>query len=348
MIRRAGTDRTQGVRRAPAILASAALLSTLAACAVGGEQKPDRPRPMSGPPPEAAPPVPVGRSPVSVAVGEGAVWVANNAGGTVVRLDPATARPEGRPIAAGAAPVSVSVGEGAVWVADGGGSVRRIDPSRPNADGRPIPVEDPSALAAGAGAVWVTSSARDTVTVIDPATGAVAGEPIRVGDGPTDVAVGEGAVWVANSGDGTVTKIDPETRRPAGEPIAIARDQVFGLAVGEGGVWVVGSDDPLSGRVKVVRIEPGSGKAEEDPVALDGTVTTRLAAGLGAVWVTDPGSVLAATNERSPTVSRIDPPARAVAGRPVPVGQGPADIATGEGAVFVVNSGDGTVTRIEP
>jgi len=146
----------------------------------------------------------------------------------------------------------------------------------------------------------------------------------------------------------TVTKIDPETRRPQGEPIAIARDQVLGLAVGEGGVWVVGSDDPLSGRVKVVRIEPGSSEAEEDPVALDGTVTTRLAAGLGSVWVTDSGSVLAATNERGPTVSRIDPPARAVAGRPVPVGEGPTDIATGEGAVFVTSSGDGTVTRIEP
>jgi len=98
------------VSRTLAFLTTIVLAITVGACAVGGEEKPERPRPVSGPPPEVGPAVRVGRSPVSVAVGEGAVWVANNAGGTVVRLDPATARPEGRPIAAGSAPVSVSVG----------------------------------------------------------------------------------------------------------------------------------------------------------------------------------------------------------------------------------------------
>src|SRR5262249_59902420 len=47
------------------------------------------------------------------------------------------------------------------------------------------------------------------------------------------------------------------------------------------------------------------------------------------------------------TVWRVNPGTNAVV-QPITVGNGPSGIATGAGAVWVVNSLDGTVSRIDP
>jgi serine/threonine protein kinase len=57
---------------------------------------------------------PTGRLPLAVAVGFGAVWVANSRDGTVTRYDPSTANIS--TIRVGGTPVSLAVGEGGVWV----------------------------------------------------------------------------------------------------------------------------------------------------------------------------------------------------------------------------------------
>jgi streptogramin lyase len=54
----------------------------------------------------------------------------------------------------------------------------------------------PLDIAAGDDGVWVTSFTDGTVTRLDLRTGAVQGEPIKVGRQPRGVAVGEGSVWV--------------------------------------------------------------------------------------------------------------------------------------------------------
>jgi DNA-binding beta-propeller fold protein YncE len=48
-------------------------------------------------------------------VGEGSVWVTNLANGTVVQIDPETAKP-GRTHQVGSKPDEITVGEGAVFV----------------------------------------------------------------------------------------------------------------------------------------------------------------------------------------------------------------------------------------
>jgi streptogramin lyase len=67
----------------------------------------------------------------------------------------------------------------------------------------------PYAIALGAGSVWVTSPADDSVTRIRP----VAGQPIQtisVGAEPSAIAYGFGSVWVAGNGlDSTVSQINP-------------------------------------------------------------------------------------------------------------------------------------------
>jgi YVTN family beta-propeller protein len=113
-----------------------------------------------------------GIGPVDVAIGAGAVWVAQGGEPTVERFHPATFE---------------------------------VGPVR-----SPITVGNrPSGIAFGEDAVWVANSGDDTVSRIDPESNAV--RSIAVGDEPSAVAVGAGAVWVANAGDGTVARIDPET-----------------------------------------------------------------------------------------------------------------------------------------
>ena len=58
-----------------------------------------------------------GTTPTGVAVGAGAVWVTNNYGGTVSRIDPAVDRVV-QTIPVGNAPTGVAVGDGSVWVAN--------------------------------------------------------------------------------------------------------------------------------------------------------------------------------------------------------------------------------------
>ena len=115
-----------------------------------------------------------GGAPAAVAVGGGAVWVANTGSATVQRFNPVTFEE---------------------------GPLREIGVGR-----RPV------ALAYGGGALWVANEGDDSVTRIDASTHATF--DVRVGDAPVAVAVGAGGVWVANAGDGTVSRLDPDTLEP--------------------------------------------------------------------------------------------------------------------------------------
>ena len=59
----------------------------------------------------------------------------------------------------------------------------------------------------------------------------------------------------------------------------------------------------------------------------------------GSVWVVNSGSS---------TVTRIDPATNRVAGSPIPVGRNPIGITATEGAVWVTNFADDTVSAIKP
>jgi YVTN family beta-propeller protein len=146
-----------------------------------------------------------------VAVGGGSIWTVGPRFGTVLRIDPRALKIVSR-IDVGIQPATLAFGERAVWVGGSRNVVVRINP-RTNEVEREwgeLPA-GPLAIAAGAGAVWVTAAGEDVVARIDPVTGTVT--TVQVGDFPTAVAVGHGSVWVANAGDGTVSRIDPEGGR---------------------------------------------------------------------------------------------------------------------------------------
>ena len=71
----------------------------------------------------------VGDDPRALAVGHGAVWVANHGDNTVTRIDARTGRIAGAPVPVGAGPLGVAAGADAVWVANhDDGTVTRIRP----------------------------------------------------------------------------------------------------------------------------------------------------------------------------------------------------------------------------
>ncbi len=77
----------------------------------------------------AGPPVRVGREPVALTHGAGAIWVANRGDGTVTRIDATTGRIVGGPVTTGGRPAAVAFGAGALWVADpAAGTVTRVAP----------------------------------------------------------------------------------------------------------------------------------------------------------------------------------------------------------------------------
>jgi YVTN family beta-propeller protein len=114
--------------------------------------------------------VPVGAGPYSIAVGEGAVWVANWIDGTVSRIDPASNT------VVATIPVGdvefVAAGGGSVWVSIGGSPVK----------------------------------ANGSVARIDPATNAVTSQ-LNVGYAPEGIAIVGDTLYVALQGDPAIVQI---------------------------------------------------------------------------------------------------------------------------------------------
>jgi YVTN family beta-propeller protein len=121
-------------------------------------------------------------------------------------FDPRTGRVTGD-VDLGSSPSAVAAGAGSIWVADvDGRSVSRLNPVK-RVSVQTITVGNgPAAVAVGAGFVWIANGLDSTVSQIDPETNTVV-QTIGVGNAPAAIAVGAHGIWVANSRDGTVTEL---------------------------------------------------------------------------------------------------------------------------------------------
>jgi YVTN family beta-propeller protein len=228
----------------------------------------------------------------------------------------------------GSSPTAAAAGAGAVWVTTSGNTVSRIDPAT-RAVVQTIPVaSNPSGVAVGAGDLWVVNNLSDSISRIDPAAGRVV-QTIPVGNAPAGIAVGYGSVWVANSSDGTISRIDGVSGAVSA-PIA-AGGGLNGVATGYGSVWVTDETED-----RVLRIDPRINQVAQTIGV--GTGPTAIAAGDGALWV---------ANSQDGTVSKIDPRTNSVAAT-IAVGQGPDSIAVGTGGVWVANEFGGSLSLIAP
>ncbi len=189
----------------------------------------------------------------------------------------------------------------------------------------------PLRLAAGEGAVWVTSAADGTLTRIDPRTRRALGRPLHLGRGISAVAVGRKSVWVSSPDTSSVLRVDPAADTVTGR-IAVG-GRPGAIIVAGGRVWVADEDG-----AGVTAINPEGERVYRRGIAPH-SAPLRLAAGAGGVWV---------SNASTGSVRRIEPSTAKAAGPPIRAGRGPAGITVGGGLVWVANSRSDTVTRVDP
>jgi class 3 adenylate cyclase len=224
--------------------------------------------------------VEVGAGPASLAVGGGAVWVANLDDGTVSRVDSDTLTEAGSRGGIGI-PTSMAVGEGGVWVADGvSNTLYEIDPGTNR-----VEIHEGvggNGVAVGFNYLWVIDAESDTVLRIDPTTLEVDRIRLEDGSGPAAIATGQGAVWVANELKESVTRIDPFTREIVASDIALCCPPT-GISVGPSGVWITSRAQDA-----IARIDPQSNSATQSLEVADAPEGIAVAA--DGVWIANSGA----------------------------------------------------------
>jgi YVTN family beta-propeller protein len=242
---------------------------------------------------------------------------------------------------------------------------------------------DPGPIAVSGSSIWVASPRRKAISRIDAhsarvvATTSLAATPVALAPGPA------GSVWVLTSGtDPAVIQLDAKTGQVA-KRLALASCCPGPSAIvsaPSGALWVAGREgvlriDPSSGaktlvepHLRAVAIATGPGGRAFVSNGWD-TVTPLPAAGRrGITFRHKPNAREAPSTQptglvyRDGTLWAVDGAARSVLAispssldlridldsAVVPVGRAPADIAYGEGSVWVANRGDGTISKIDP
>jgi DNA-binding SARP family transcriptional activator len=228
-----------------------------------------------------------------------------------------------------------------------------------------------SALAVGAGAVWVGNAERRTVTRIDLVSRE--SKTFGVDLEPFQIAVANDALWVTGRAGGLVRAPlrYPSFTEPVALPGVTSAEEIVASGAS---VWVVVTKgrrvalDRLDARTGIVRSEtllgPRASRHDiavtRDSVWVTNTMEsvvwrvsrktgrllraipvaapTAIAAGSQAVWV---------ASQLDDKVWKIDA-ATNLLGGDIPAGDTPIDLAVGDGAVWVASWRTGTLTRIGP
>ena len=233
-----------------------------------------------------------------------------------------------------------------------------------------------SACAAGAtAAILQTLSCSAVAHAIDsprPIEELTPTATIRVGKTADWVAITEDAVWVGSTGPNAVSQIDPHTNTLV-STVPVPGNPCAGLAVGFGSLWVPLCAKPnalvrVDLHTREVRVVPGIGPADReggittspdsiwlivdrqatlariDPSSTRIRQTVRVPRGSynplyagGQIWV---------TRAHGAEVTVIDAETGALS-TSVRSGPKPRFLTTGAGAVWTLNQGDGSLTRID-
>jgi streptogramin lyase/predicted Ser/Thr protein kinase len=171
---------------------------------------------------------------------------------------------------------------------------------------------------------------------IDPGTNEIV-EVVPVGNWPAEIAVAGQYVFVVNVEDATVSRLDTtsgqlQTFGAATNPVGLAAED-------ENRIWIGSNTTP-----EVIRVGVNTLRVQRR-VPVEGVAATWMAIGGGSLWVTShPAGASCPEDEGT---SQIDLASGRVVRRVV-TGRCPNDVAYGEGAAWVVNAAESTVTRIDP
>lgn len=235
-----------------------------------------------------------GRAPAAVAVHDDEVWVVDAEAQTVLRVDEATETSEtlalgATPIDVAVGPGAIWVANGrrlarAQFVGPVATAVTKLDPAtRTERADVALPVTGgdlsnlvDNQLAARGSAVWAVTPSYEVVR-IDGRTGTITARAAAVR--AVAVAAGGAGVWALGA-DGTAALLDEQTARPIVRR-RIPAASVTAIAVGEDAAWITSATE---GKLWRVSGDPAAtvGSIELAPGAGD------VAAGGGRVWVVNP------------------------------------------------------------
>ncbi|RNL79595.1 PQQ-binding-like beta-propeller repeat protein [Nocardioides marmorisolisilvae] len=221
----------------------------------------------------------IGSTPLRIAAGENALWVTSFGDGSLLKIDPATAKVlTTTPMGAGAE--GVTTGLGFVWVvAQDAGLLLKVRPSDAKVVQRIDVGVGARLVATSADAVWVSQFRTSQVLRIDPATGKVTTSG-AVCSSPQGLAPAADKVWVTCTSQDKVVAIDPKTLEVLTtvnvpgqpDPVRIAPDGSVLVGVEDGPTLV--TLDPTDGHVlrskKVGNQPPLDDRANIDLAITDG------------------------------------------------------------------------------
>jgi YVTN family beta-propeller protein len=252
------------------------------------------------------------------------LWALQTQPGALIRVDASTLLPTRSPLSLPPGrSLGLALGTRYVWVtATDAGEVLRVD--RKTAEVTRLRVGGaPIGIAVVRGHVWVADRERGTVMRIDPQTLRTIGEPAHVGAAPSALVAAGPYLLVGRGGSGSVTRIDTRSGRKAGMPIRFARpaqDAAFALAPGGTSIWASSFASNTLTRIDA------NGRGAPVPAA---TVSKAL------LQIPGQGPF--------PRAARI---AATIRVPPLPPGNG--GLATGEGAVWILNPSIGRLLRVDP
>ena len=191
-------------------------------------------------------------------------------------------------------------------------------------------------VAIGADAVWVASTGPFAVNRINPATQEVTDHVPLSGEPCSGLALGFGDLWVplCASKDGkhsaTLAKVDLASRKVVARyPVGPAAAE-GGIAASEDSIWLV-----IDHQGGLARIDPDTGKVRSRTQIPGGSYNPHFMQGV--VWISQAtGSTLSAVDAATGTLLP-----------PVEVGPHPRFLTGGAGAMWTLNQGDGSVTRVD-
>jgi virginiamycin B lyase len=179
-------------------------------------------------------------------------------------------------------------------------------------------------------AVWVGSTGPNAVHAIDPATNQRVATVVLSGEPCAGLAVGFDSLWIPLCGQsGGLARVDLKTRKLVATYKVGRITAEGGVTTGSGSVWLVLRSHSL------VRINPSDGTVRPVVQLPAGSYNPYFSE--GRIWV---------TRAKGAEITSVDAATGKVVGRPH-TGRHPRFLTAGDGAIWTLNQGDGSLSRID-
>jgi SARP family transcriptional regulator, regulator of embCAB operon len=257
--------------------------------------------------------IPVGDAPTHVALSKDAVWVLNSRVNTISRIDPRT-RKVVRTFAGPFGAIDIVAGAGSLWVTTSAYAVARVDPMADEVV-HTIPLGKMNPLV-GPILSRVVASGQSVWTTAPGAVVHVAPAPVRrlrVADVTCCSAIAVGDGALWTTAQKGLDRVDPSTGQLTHIPLPFAARAV---AYGDGAVWLTDQDHD-----SVWQINAKTNQVIRT-IGVRGHPTD-VVVGAGAVWVATSSGMLVKINESGSGTPRA-----------IKLGATPSSVAVGDGFIW--------------